>query len=90
MKNWADVVCFQETKVEGEIENIVKKVWGNKWVNYAQVEASGTRGGIVIMWDKREWEGEISSVGMHSVTCSFTGIRQDFSWQLTGVYAPND
>ena len=90
MKNWADVVCFQETKVEGEIENIVKEVWGNKLVNYAQLEVSGTRGGIAIMWDKREWEGEISSVGMHSVTCSFTGICQDFSWQLTGVYAPND
>jgi len=41
MKNWkADVVCFQETKVEGEIENIVKEVWGNKWVKYAQLEAS--------------------------------------------------
>ncbi|WMV38105.1 hypothetical protein MTR67_031490 [Solanum verrucosum] len=42
------------------------------------------------MWDKREWEGEISSVGMYSITCSFTGICQDFSWHLTGVYAPND
>ncbi|WMV43323.1 hypothetical protein MTR67_036708 [Solanum verrucosum] len=42
------------------------------------------------MWDKREWEGEISSVGIYSVTCSFTGICQDFSWHLTCVYAPND
>lgn len=42
-------------------------------------EASGTRGGIVIMWDKRVWEGVLSSVGMFSVTCSFSGKCQDIS-----------
>ena len=53
MKNWkADVVCFKETKVEGEIENIVKEVWGNKCVNYALLKGSGTKGGIVIMFGK--------------------------------------
>ncbi|XP_060178322.1 uncharacterized protein LOC132608294 [Lycium barbarum] len=86
----ADVVCFQETKVEGDITDIVREVWGSRWVKYVQLEASGTKWGIVIMWDKRDWEGVISSEGMYSVSCSFTGRSQDFSWNMTGVYAPND
>ncbi|XP_060216839.1 uncharacterized protein LOC132644270 [Lycium barbarum] len=86
----ADVVCFQEMKVEGEITEIVKDVWGNRWVSYVQLEASGTRGGIVIMWDRRVWEGTLSSVGAYSVSCSFSGIDEDFNWHITGVYAPND
>lgn len=86
----ADVVCFQETKLEGEIANIVKEIWGSRWADYVQLEASGTRGGILIMWDKRIWEGEVSSVGAYSVSCCFSGKNQDFKWHLTGVYAPND
>lgn len=37
------------------------------------------------MWDKREWEGETSSVTKYSVTYSFIRIGQDFNWHLTGV-----
>lgn len=89
MRSWkADVVCFQETKVEGDISNMVKEVWGNKWAHFAQLEASGTRGGVVIMWDKRVWDGEISSIGEYSISCCFTGVSQDLKWLLTGVYAP--
>lgn len=64
------------------------KVWGSKWVNFAQLEASGTKGGVVIMWDKRVWEGEISSIGEYSISWCFTGISQDLRWHLMGVYAP--
>ncbi|KAG5619929.1 hypothetical protein H5410_005147 [Solanum commersonii] len=79
----------EKTKLEGEIANIVKEIWGSRWADYVQL-ASGTRGGILIMWDKRIWEGEASSVGAYSVSCCFSGKNQDFKWHLTGVYAPND
>ncbi|WMV48685.1 hypothetical protein MTR67_042070 [Solanum verrucosum] len=89
--NWkADVVCLQETKIEGNISNIVKEVWGSRWADFVQLEASGTKGGVVIIWDKRFWEGELSSVGAHSVSCSLSRKDQDFKWHLIGVYAPND
>lgn len=69
VSSWkAEVYCFQETKVEGEIREIVRELWANGWVKYAQLEASGTRGGILIMWDSRAWEGEVSSVGRYSIT----------------------
>ncbi|KAG5631925.1 hypothetical protein H5410_003642 [Solanum commersonii] len=89
-KNWkADIYCFQETKIEGENGSLVKYLWANRWVKYCQLEASGTRGGILIMWDGRVWSGEVSSLGAYSITCKLTGINQDLIWFLTGIYAPN-
>ena len=85
-----DVVCLQETKLEGDIGKMIKEVWGNRWSNYVQLQASGIRGGVVIIWDTREWEGVISSQGMYTITYSFTRKNQEFQWHLTGVYAPND
>lgn len=55
LRTWkADVVCLQESKLEGDIVDKVKEIRGNRWENYVQLETSGTRGGIVIIWDKRE------------------------------------
>jgi len=90
IRSWkADIVCLQETKLRGDITNIIKEVWGSRWVDFVQLEASGTRGGVVIMWDKRNWEGVESNVGMYSDTCRFIGKSQNLNWHLTGVYAPN-
>lgn len=65
--------------MRGDITNIIKEVWGSRWVDFVQLEASGTREGVVIMWDKRNWESVESSVGK----------SQNLNWHLTGVYAPN-
>lgn len=55
----ADVYCFPETKISGDISGIVKDLWANKKVKYAQLEAQGTRGGIITLWDSSIWEGEV-------------------------------
>lgn len=39
----ADVFCFQDSKLEGDIRGIVKELWADRWVKFAQLEASGTR-----------------------------------------------
>ncbi|WMV13618.1 hypothetical protein MTR67_007003 [Solanum verrucosum] len=45
MNAWrADVYCFQESKINGDISGIVKDLWANRKVKYAQLEARGTRG----------------------------------------------
>lgn len=90
MHNWkADVFCFQETKLQGDIRNFVKDLWANRWVKYAQLEASETRGGIIMLWDSRTWDGEICDIGAYSITCKFVGKTQNVSWHMSGVYAPN-
>jgi len=44
--NWnADIVCLQESKLEGEVKDMIKELWGARWVKYACLQASGTRGG---------------------------------------------
>ncbi|WMV43213.1 hypothetical protein MTR67_036598 [Solanum verrucosum] len=86
----ADVYCFQETKIQGDIKNLVKDLWANRGVRFCQLEASGTRGGILILWDEKVWTGEVSSLGAYSLTCKFTGKNRDFTWCLTGIYAPNN
>lgn len=81
---------FARDKNGGEITNIVKEVCGSRWADYVQLEASGMRGGIVSMWDKRVRDVEVSNVGAYSVSCSFLWKYADFKWYLIGVYAPND
>lgn len=41
----ADIICFQETKLEGDIKELINQIWEERWVRYACLEASGTRGG---------------------------------------------
>ncbi|XP_075079926.1 uncharacterized protein LOC142165225 [Nicotiana tabacum] len=50
-----DIYCLQEIKVEGDIEEFVKQLWANRWVKYECLQASDTRGGILMMWDSRIW-----------------------------------
>lgn len=79
IQSWrADVFYFQESKLEGDVRNVVKELWANRWVKFARLEASGPRG-IIMLWDSRIWEGEISSLGSHCITCKFTGKNQDFT-----------
>ncbi|KAG5602467.1 hypothetical protein H5410_033837 [Solanum commersonii] len=89
MNTWrADVYCFRVSKINGDISGIVKDLWANKKVKYAQLEARGTRGGIIILWDSSIWEGEVCEVRVYNITCKFTGKAQDLGWHFSGVYAP--
>ncbi|WMV58485.1 hypothetical protein MTR67_051870 [Solanum verrucosum] len=54
-----------------------------------QQEASGTREGILVVWDRRVWSGEALQIGIHTLTCRFEGQLQDFDCHITGVNAPN-
>ncbi|WMV13599.1 hypothetical protein MTR67_006984 [Solanum verrucosum] len=47
----------------------------------------GSSGGIAILWDKRVWKGELVEIGRQSLTGKFTGVSEDFSWNITAVYA---
>lgn len=88
--NWnADIVCLQESKLEGEVKDMIKELWGGRWVKYACLQASGTRGGILMIWDSRLWKGEILEIGSYTLTCKFEALLQDYKCHIIGVYAPN-
>jgi len=72
LSGWrADIICLQETKIEGDISKMVKQIWEGRWIRYAYLEASGTRGGILLMWDARAWMGEVLEIGSYTITCKF-------------------
>lgn len=59
LHNWkTDVFCFQETKLQGDIRDMVGELWANRWMKYARLDASGTRGGIILLWDGRYGRGK--------------------------------
>ncbi|XP_075087637.1 uncharacterized protein LOC142169644 [Nicotiana tabacum] len=90
LNEWrCDVVVLQETKIEGDISRVARHLWGSRWVDFVNLEAIGTSGGILIMWDKRLLEGELIISGSQSISCRLTAIGQDFSWFITGIYASN-
>ena len=72
IKEWgADVMCLQESKIEGDILEMVQQLWGGRWIRHASLDASGTRRGILVMWDERKWKGEILEIGMYTISCKF-------------------
>lgn len=85
----AEVIVLQETKLERDAGSMVPQIWGAIWVDYVYQEASGTRGGILIMCHKRRMEGELVCIGQQSISCKMTILAQNYSWLLTGVYASN-
>lgn len=90
LNEWrCDVVVLQETKIQGDISRVARHLWGSRWVDFVNLEAIGTSGGILIMWDKRILEGQLIISGSQSISCRLTAIGQDFSWFITGVYASN-
>lgn len=68
------------------------------------MEAEGSRGGILIMWDSivwgiivgilliwdsRVWGGSLIEVSQYSVTYEFKSIQNSFTWYFIMVYAPH-
>lgn len=82
------IYCFQETKLEGHCDLIVKHFCSNMWAEHVGLEASGNSGRISIMWDKRLWKGELVNPGVHNISCRFSSLQDDFTWYLTEVYGP--
>lgn len=52
----ADIICLQETNIEEWTSSLIRQVWGNRWISWVELKAIGTKGGILIMWDKRVWK----------------------------------
>lgn len=72
IEQWrADIVCLQETKLQGDIQEIVKHIWGGRWVKYGCLEASGAKGGNIMLCDSKVWKGEVLQKEVHTLTCSF-------------------
>jgi len=90
IQKWkVDVLCLQETKVENWSTTWIQQIWGNRWADWATLEASGTRGGIIIIWDKRQWVKTDTLQGSYSISCMLESIQEEFRWCFSGIYGPH-
>lgn len=74
-----DILCLQETKIEDWSNSLISQIWGNRWVAWAELKAYDSKGGILIMWDKKNWNCVDSEVGNFSISCRFESLLEDFN-----------
>ncbi|XP_059623206.1 uncharacterized protein LOC132266370 [Cornus florida] len=76
------VVCLQETKLASTSDRLVRSLWGGRFVEWVVLDAVGSSGGILIMWDNR-WVSKVDShVERFSVSCVFSLVEDGgpFTW----------
>ena len=84
----ADIVCLQETKVQEMSVELARGLGvGRRW-NWKALNAEGSAGGILLLWDNSRISLVDSVVGSFSVTCLLRMPENGFLWAFSGVYGP--
>ncbi|KAH0722003.1 hypothetical protein KY289_005047 [Solanum tuberosum] len=78
-----------ETKISKDVDRIAKQLWASRWMRCGYIEADGSSGRVLVMWDSRIWVGSSVEEGKFSITYKFEAVQDGFCWFLTGVYAPH-
>lgn len=61
---------------------MIKDLWGGRQLKYACLQASSTRGGILMICDSRAWNGEILEIVSYTLTCKFVALLQEFEGHI--------
>ena len=84
----ADIVCLQETKVQEMTIDLVRSLGVGHRMNWKALNAEGSAGGILLLWDNSRISLVDSVVGSFSVSCLFRMPEDGFQWAFSGVYGP--
>ena len=84
----ADMVCLQETKVHDMSAELARSLGVGRSLNWKALDAEGSAGGILLLWDNSRINLVDSVVGSFSVTCLFRMPENGFLWAFSGVYGP--
>jgi exonuclease III len=82
-----NLVCFQETKLDVIDDFTVMQCLGPSFDGYAYLPALGTRGGILLAWDKTQIDISNISLDSYAITGEVR-TRDDNRWWITTVYGP--
>ena len=83
-----DLVCLQETKVQNMTLRMAQSLGERRFSDWVSVDASGSAGGILLLWDKRILEVSETVCGIFTTSCSFRNVEDGFQWIFTSVYGP--
>lgn len=79
---------FQETKIESMGVEVIRDLWSGNYVDWVTLDARGTVGGIMILWDRKVVHVVDDAKRTFSVSCFFRNVGDGFEWVLSGVYGP--
>lgn len=84
------VLAIQETKMDKLDDNLVRSLWGSVNFGYAKVDAIGSAGGILTIWDDAMFVNttEMGGDGFLAVLGSWKG--KEGLVGFINVYAPQD
>ena len=89
LKLWgADIICFQETKLDLVTKGMVRSLWGLQYLDWLYCGLNGASGGILLMWDTRVVEKIEDAMGNFSVSCKFKSVLTQHEWVFSRVYGP--
>ncbi|XP_028099816.1 uncharacterized protein LOC114299300 [Camellia sinensis] len=74
----ADVICLQETKMEVLGGDVVREIWGGRFVEWSYLPTVGTAGGVLLCWDNSVVVKKDEEVGERG---SFLGELGDVAHQ---------
>ena len=83
-----DLVCLLETKVKEMSQQMVNSVGIGRFLNWVSVDARGTTGGLLLLWDNRVLENLEVERGGYSISIRFRNCVDGFTWIFSGVYGP--
>ncbi|KAJ9695145.1 hypothetical protein PVL29_010576 [Vitis rotundifolia] len=87
-KQRADLLCFQETKMQVMSEEVVRSLGLGRFMEWRALDAIGSAGGILVCWDKRTLEIVDWEVGLFFISCKFRTVEDGMVWVFTGFYGP--
>ncbi|XP_059658982.1 uncharacterized protein LOC132305342 [Cornus florida] len=86
LKKWnAHVICLQDTKLASISDDVVRSLWGSRFVDWEALNASDKSGGILIMWDHRWMSRTNIWKGLFSLSCVFQMEDDNFSSELSYI-----
>jgi len=88
LREWkCDVICLQETKLDGMDSQMVCSLWSCPYVDWAVLDADQMAGGVLIMWDRRVLEKLEVLVGLFSMLVQWKGVEDGLFGHVQGFMA---
>ena len=84
------LVCLQETKLSTVDRYIAASLGGNKLQSFAHRPATGTRGGILMLWDDNLLHVPDITTSTFCLSAMVRIRTSDSSFKITSVYGPTD
>ncbi|XP_071674403.1 uncharacterized protein [Lolium perenne] len=84
------IACIQETKLDHIDQQTAYYIGGFKLRSFAHRPATGTRGGILLLWNDEHVEISNVHLGTHLISANVSVRSCGTSFKLTTVYGPTD